>query len=106
MQLATHTMYSRTGARTTLNAVVDTAVLVFFCFFLRVVLDCARFNPTSRCLPFLLQAVVMALAPATMVSRRCTQKARGIFLREINAGGLVLLNEVGIDRWKYIGRNR
>lgn len=39
----------------------------------------------------------MALAPATMVSRRCTQKARGIFLREINAGGLVLLNEVGRD---------
>lgn len=37
----------------------------------------------------------MALAPATMVSRRCTQKARSIFLREINDGGLVLLNEVG-----------
>ncbi|CAN0145223.1 unnamed protein product [Ectocarpus sp. 13 AM-2016] len=29
-----------------------------------------------------------------MVSRRCTQKARDIFLREINAGGLVLLNEL------------
>ncbi|CAM9730061.1 unnamed protein product [Ectocarpus fasciculatus] len=51
------------------------------------------------------KAAVLALAPATMVSRRCTQKARGIFLREINAGGLVLLNELllqysgdGIDR--------
>ena len=40
-----------------------------------------------------LQAAVLALAPATMVSRRVTQKARGIFIREINAGGLVLLNE-------------
>ncbi|CAM9714067.1 unnamed protein product, partial [Hapterophycus canaliculatus] len=40
------------------------------------------------------KAAVMALAPATMVSRRCTQKARSIFLREINDGGLVLLNEL------------
>ncbi|CAN0229905.1 unnamed protein product [Ectocarpus sp. 12 AP-2014] len=40
------------------------------------------------------KAAVLALAPATMVSRRCTQKARDIFLREINAGGLVLLNEL------------
>lgn len=42
----------------------------------------------------LVQAAVMALAPATIVSRRCTKKARGIFLREINDGGLILLNEV------------
>eukprot|EP00903_Cladosiphon_okamuranus_P008461 g8129.t1 len=40
------------------------------------------------------QAAVLALAPATMVSRRCKQKARSIFLKEINAGGLVLLNEL------------
>lgn len=40
------------------------------------------------------QAKVLALAPAAVVSRRCTKKARGIFLREINDGGLVLLNEV------------
>lgn len=44
-----------------------------------------------------LQAAVMALAPATMVSRRCTKKARGIFLREINEGGLILLNEVNMQ---------
>lgn len=36
---------------------------------------------------------MLALAPAAMISRRFTQKARGIFIREINAGGLVLLNE-------------
>lgn len=36
---------------------------------------------------------MLALAPAAMVSRRVTQKARDIFIREINAGGLVLLNE-------------
>lgn len=36
----------------------------------------------------------MALAPAAMVSRRCTQMAKGIFMQKINAGGLVLLNEV------------
>jgi len=36
----------------------------------------------------------MALAPATMVSRRCTQMAKDIFMQKINAGGLVLLNEV------------
>ncbi|CAM9735002.1 unnamed protein product [Ascophyllum nodosum] len=40
------------------------------------------------------KAVVMALAPAALVSRRVTKKARGIFLREINAGGLILLNEL------------
>lgn len=39
------------------------------------------------------QAAVVALAPVAMVSRRCTAKARSIFLREINEGGLVLLNE-------------
>ncbi|CAN0164739.1 unnamed protein product, partial [Laminaria digitata] len=39
------------------------------------------------------KAAVLALAPAAMVSRRFTQKARDIFIREINAGGLVLLNE-------------
>ncbi|CAM9557151.1 unnamed protein product [Sphacelaria rigidula] len=40
------------------------------------------------------KAAVMALAPATMVSRRCTKKAKEIFMKEINAGGLVLLNEL------------
>lgn len=54
---------------------------------------------TSRILParpsLTVQAAVMALAPAMMVSRRCSKKARGIFIREINAGGLLLLNQVG-----------
>lgn len=36
---------------------------------------------------------MLALAPAAMISRRFTKKARDIFIREINAGGLVLLNE-------------
>lgn len=63
--------------------------------------SCCRFSLSqpSRPAPDLfflvasLQAAVLALAPAAMVSRRFTQKARDIFIRKINAGGLVLLNE-------------
>lgn len=49
--------------------------------------------PDCLCVVASLQAAVLALAPAAMVSRRVTQRARDIFIREINAGGLVLLNE-------------
>lgn len=55
--------------------------------------------------PVLVQAAVMALAPATMVSRRCTKKAKEIFMKEINAGGLVLLNEVRVPIWFLVITN-